>query len=86
LSCSSCPVLDVLSLLSCSGRIFLCFPSWMYCPGCLLWLFCPGCPVPAVLSWLSCPGYRVLAVLSQLACASYPVPAILYTALLTLLS
>jgi hypothetical protein len=49
------PVLAVLSLLSFSGVLVLCFLSWIYCLNCVLSLSCPGwllrpdCPISAVL-------------------------------------
>jgi hypothetical protein len=67
----------VLSLLSCSGSLVLCFLSWMYCSDCLFWRSCPGCPVLAIVFRLSCPGYRVLAVLSWPFCPGCPIPAVL---------
>ncbi len=74
-----CPVLAVLSLLTCSGRPFyLCFLSWPYYLICLLWLSCPCYVVPAFHFWLSCPGCPVLAVLSRQSCPYCPVQAVLY--------
>jgi hypothetical protein len=88
----SCPVLLVLSWLSCPGcpglLVLSCFPvlvvlSFFSCPGCsvlfvLSWLSCPGCcPFLLVQSWLSCPGCPVLVVLSWLSCPGCPVLLVL---------
>ncbi len=58
-----CPVLVVLSQLSCpvmfwqACHLFPLMLFWNYCcPYCPLQLSCPGCPVPDALSLLYCPG------------------------------
>jgi hypothetical protein len=48
LSHPSCPVLAVLSLLSCSGRYFLAVLFSLSYPGCTVLTVFSGCPIPAV--------------------------------------
>jgi hypothetical protein len=52
-----CPVLAVLSSLTCSGH-----PVSVSFPGCTILTVFSGCPVLAVLSHLSCPRYPALTL------------------------
>jgi hypothetical protein len=67
LSCTGCPVLCILSSLTCHTNL-----SRLICPGCPVPLSqstsCCRCSVPTVLSWLSCHEFPIPVDLLQLSC------------------
>lgn len=83
--CPGCQVLNVFSLLSCSGVL-----SSRSSSGCTIPTVLSGCPVSVVLSQLSCPSCPAQAIMSPLAwcyhsyvlyalpCCNCTVPAVLY--------
>jgi hypothetical protein len=75
LSCSHCPVLAVLFLLSwlpstfCSAFAVL---FSQFCGGRPILAALSWRPVLAILSWPSCPGHPVLELLSWQSCSDHP--------------
>jgi hypothetical protein len=79
---SQCPILAVLSRLSCPSYLGPTVLSWLSCSGSPLWVSCP--PARTVnnygdhLSTLTCPSWPVMVVLSRLSYFSVPVIGVMY--------